>query len=205
MALEKALIETNDGAKIKVLFNPTQYSLDRSNSIAEIGVPGLGAPVLQFVRGNSSSLTMDLFFDTYEAQSNVADLTDRIYGLLTIKEAKKPPPICTFSWANFSFKALVERVSGRFTMFLGNGTPVRATLSVTFKEYVDGSSSASAGKARSASVASALPVKAGDSLSGIAAASMGSAAAWRSIAKANAIDNPRALAAGQSLTIPPVK
>ena len=34
-------------------------------------VPGLNAPPLQYVRGKSRALTMELFFDTYEAHEDV--------------------------------------------------------------------------------------------------------------------------------------
>ena len=30
-----------------------------------------------------------------------------------------------------------DYLSGKFTLFLANGTPVRATLTVTFKEFID--------------------------------------------------------------------
>src|SRR6059036_2173684 len=137
MALEKAFITPEGEERIAVLFNPPEYGLDKGNQIAEIGIPGLGSPILQYVRGNTSALTIELFFDTYEEQSDVREHTDKIYGLLAIKSATHVPPICTFTWGQFTFRFVVERVSGRFTLFLANGTPVRASLNLTFKEFVD--------------------------------------------------------------------
>ena len=67
--LKKATITVLDGAHkgdvITVLFNPTEYTFDRSNSYKAIPVPGLGAPLLQFVNGESDQLSMDLFLDDY--------------------------------------------------------------------------------------------------------------------------------------------
>ena len=38
---------------------------------------------------------------------------------------------------DFNLRCLVERIGGRFTLFLSDGTPVRATLNVSLKEFVD--------------------------------------------------------------------
>ena len=46
--------------------------------------------------------------------------------------------------------------------------------------------------------------KRGDTLSGVAAAEYGNPKAWRPIAHANQIDNPRRLEPGQVLVIPPL-
>lgn len=204
MALEKAFIQLASGRQIPVLFNPTQYSLEKSNQIAEIGIPGLSSPILQYVYGNNRTLTMDLFFDTYEQQTDVRDYTNQIYGLLRIEEETHVPPICTFTWSDFSFRSVVQRVSGRFTLFLADGTPVRATLSVTFKEFIEvdvlvrGEPTASVDRTKT------YIAKRGDTLSSIAAAEYGDPARWRPIAKANNIENPRILGPGP-LLIPPLK
>ena len=67
--LKKATITVLDGANkdkvITVLFNPTEYSFERSNSYKAMPVPGLGSPLLQFVNGESDQLSMDLFLDDY--------------------------------------------------------------------------------------------------------------------------------------------
>ena len=36
---------------ITLLFNPTEYQLQKSNNFAEIAIPGLETPPLQYVRG----------------------------------------------------------------------------------------------------------------------------------------------------------
>lgn len=200
----KATITPEGGQPIPVLFNPTQYSLDKGNQIAEIGIPGLSAPILQFVRGNTRTLTMDLLFDTYEQQQDVRTYTDQIYGLLGIKATTHVPPICTFSWSDFSFTCVLERVNGRFTLFLPNGKPARAILTVTFKEFIDVKIQVKNPPTESSDHTKTYTVKRGDTLSSIAAAEYGDAAKWRPIAAANRLDNPRILAPGRVLIIPPI-
>lgn len=202
MELAKARIQVEGRGEIAVLFNPNQYSLDKGNQIAEIGVPGLSAPILQYVRGGGRTLSMELFFDTYESREDVRRHTDEVYALLDILGDKHRPPICTFSWGKFSFTCVLERVGGRFTLFLADGTPVRATLSVSFKEFVDVEKLVRDPPTESADHAKSYVVRRGDTLAAIAAAEYGDAARWRPIAEANDIANPRLLAPGTPLSIP---
>jgi LysM repeat protein len=202
MELAKAMIRVKDEDDIHVLFNPTQYSLDQANTLAEIGVPGLSAPILQYVRGNGRSLSMELFFDTYEQGEDVRGHTDRVYRLLDIRGPLHRPPVCTFTWGSFNFVCVLERVGGRFTLFLSDGTPVRATLSVTFKEFVEVEVLVRDPPTESADHAKTYVVRRGDTLSSIAAAEYGDPARWRPIAEANRIANPRRLAPGTRLSLP---
>ena len=88
---------------IEVQYNPTELSWDKSAQIAEITIPGLDAPLQQFVRGQAEKLTLELFFDTTDhgmgkGAMSVTTLTDRIYQLIKIEPRRHAPPICTFIW-----------------------------------------------------------------------------------------------------------
>ena len=50
--------------QIDLQYNPTELSWDKSAQLAEITIPGLDAPLQQFVRGQAERLTLELFFDT---------------------------------------------------------------------------------------------------------------------------------------------
>jgi nucleoid-associated protein YgaU len=204
MALEKAVITPKDGDPIQVLFNPTQYSLEKSNQIAEVGIPGLGSPILQYVRGNTRTLALELFFDTYEQREDVSHYTNKIYRLLGIESQSHVPPICRFTWGEFNFDCVVQSVGGQFTLFLGDGTPVRATLNVSLKEYVPVEVTVRQTPTESSDHTKTRLTKLGDTLSGIAAVEYGDPALWRPIADANGIHNPRGLKPGSRLVIPPL-
>jgi hypothetical protein len=204
MALEKATItNTQTGEQIRVMFNPAEYSLDLGNTFAEIGIPGLRTPPIQYVRGNGRALKMELFFDTYELRSDVRQDTRRVTALLESDLILRAPPILLFSWGGLNFRCVLESVGQRFTMFLEDGTPVRATLTVSFKEYQPVEIDIQRG------LFLAPPtmhnVAQGDNLSKIAGETLGDPEAWREIANANDIDNPRRLVPGRQLIIPPRK
>ena len=44
---------------IPVQYNPTEFTFDKSAQIAEIPIPGLDAPLQQFVHGQAEKLTLD--------------------------------------------------------------------------------------------------------------------------------------------------
>src|SRR5688500_5882070 len=76
---------------IEVLFNPERYTLNKGVHIAEITIPGLDSPVLQFVRGLNEKITMELFFDTtkhgmLDPVKDVRRETRKIYELLKINQ-----------------------------------------------------------------------------------------------------------------------
>lgn len=207
----KAYLERKDKKSIiPFLFNPKEFSVEKSNQFAEVNIPGLSSPVLQFVRGNSRTITMDLFFDTYEEGIDVRIFTDQITGwdageekgLMDIDSKLHAPPVCIFKWGSFRFQCVIERVSKRFTMFLPEGIPVRATLNVTLKEYAGVDEQIKRIAAQSADLTKRWRVTEGDSLWSIANKEYGDPGDWRLIAGKNEIDNPRILYAGMELVIP---
>jgi hypothetical protein len=211
MELKKAYIQPLDekdadsGPPIQVLFNPTEYTLDKSNQYQSIAIPGLSTPLTQYTSGNSQSLSMDLFFDTYEARKDVRLYTDKIYGLLEINSELHAPQRCKFIWGRFQFKATVEKVTRKFTMFLEDGTPVRATLNVTFKEYKTLAEQLGNPPRSSSDRTKIRSITKGDSLWLLASREYGDPGQWRRIAAANGIDNPIDLEPGMDIKIPPIE
>ncbi len=201
MALEKAtILNTGTGAQIAVMFNPEEYSLDLGNSFAEIGIPGLEKSPIQYVRGNARTLQMELFFDTYEQKRDVRREVQRITALLEKETVTQAPPILLFSWGSLQFQCVLESVSQRFIMFLQDGTPVRARLNVTFREYERISVEIQRGLF--VGPPSVRNIVEGETLSQLAYEYLGDPGAWREIAELNNIDDPFALVPGTSLVIP---
>jgi Contractile injection system tube protein/LysM domain len=197
------IINLQTGEQIPVMFNPEEYSLDVGNTFAEIGIPGLQASPIQYVRGNLRSLKMDLLFDTYEnkVDKDVRKQTLRITSLLNKDINTKAPPILLFSWGSLQFKCVLDSVSQRFTMFLNSGIPVRAKLSVSFKQFEPVEIEIKQGLFTVPPTVSR--VIEGDTLSKIAGEVLGDPGEWREIAKLNNIDDPFHLTPGQPLMMPP--
>ena len=214
MALEKAVItNTSSGERIPVMFNPEEYTLNRENNFAQIAVPGLSAPIIQFVHGNQQTLEMELFLDTYEAHKagnrtlnaagdDVRKLARKVTDLMNIDPTTHAPPVLLFTWSSLSFTCVLGRATQKFIMFQPDGTPVRARLTVTFNQYSNAELEAKEVKRETADYTKLHVVRQGETLAGIAAAVYGNPRLWRPIALRNGVDDPRRVAAGTRLTVP---
>ena len=206
--LEKAQITALAGniasaGPIDVLFNPAEYTYEISNNFQETSLPGLSNPILQFVNGQTQVLSMELLFDQWTDRSgaNVAARVKQLADLLAIDPDLHAPPPVEFSWGTFSFKAVIESLSQRFTMFDADGTPVRATASISFKQYrplneqLENPRLESSDKTKLRSLDGAVWA--------LAAREYGDPNEWRRIARENRISNPRMVPQGTSLLVPP--
>lgn len=196
----------NAGTGIPVLFNPTEYSLEISNNFQASAPPGLSNPILQFVNGNSDTLSMELFFDTWtdSQRSDVSVLTDLFASLLRIDSKTHAPPRVEFRWGRLIFKAVIEKLSQRFTMFLSDGTPVRATLNVAFKQFRPLAEQLITPRRNSADKTKRRVVSSDNSIWLLADSEYGDPRDWRLIARKNHVSDPRAIRPGVVLVVPPL-
>jgi hypothetical protein len=213
MALEKAeIVNTDTGERIPVLFNPEDYTLNQDNNFAQVAIPGMRAPIIQFVHGNMRTLDMKFLFDTYEkhieagrtineAGEDVRSLTNKVTDLLKINPDTHAPPVLLFTWGDLSFTCVLAKATQEFIMFRAEGVPVRARLTVTFNEYVDAETLAREPR-RTADFTKLHAVKQGETLTDIASKHYEDPQLWRPIAIANNIDDPRAITTGQKLQVP---
>ena len=208
--LTKATVEVLAGSArgrvIEVLFNPTEYSIEHSASYQETAPPGLDNPITQFVNGNAQVLTMDLLFDTYTdgGGADVSERTRQLTDLVRIDGDLHAPPTVRFTWGVLLFQAIIDKISQRFTMFLADGTPVRATLSVTFTQYKTIQEQLQDPRRNSADKTKHWMVQGPDDLWLLAAREYGDVGHWRRIVQANRIDDPRSIVAGDVLVLPPL-
>ena len=214
--LEKAKITVLAGGKsgtvYEVLFNPTEYSFDRSNAYKATAVPGLGSPLLQFISGDADQLSMELFLDDYTdptgrqlapTQRSVENRIKDLSGLLNIDRDLHAPPPVRFSWGPLEFTGVIEKLGRKVSMFQPDGTPARARLSVTFKEYRTLEQQLTSPRRESADKSKRRVVVGQQALWAIAAYEYGDPAQWRLIAEGNDLDDPRDILPGQWLLLPP--
>jgi Contractile injection system tube protein/LysM domain len=207
MAYEKAIISILDVQgktvrNVSVLINPFEYTLEKENEFASIGIPGSQSPLLQFTRGGLETLSMELFFDSYEERGDVRRHTDQITNLLKIDGSINAPPVIRFIWGTLSFTCVLKRASRKFTLFLPDGTPVRSTMNVTFQKYGINREAAD-NRSGSPNKTRVHTVSEGDSLWSLSARFYGSSGLWRLIAEKNEIGDPLKLKPGTQITIPP--
>jgi hypothetical protein len=197
---------------VDCLFNPTEYSFSKTNSWQRESKDKANVPVLQFKGGSDMTLTLSLLFDTYmtREQEDVRKHTDKVLKLMeidpTLKDATTEtgrPPRVSFHWGNYwSFKAVVTAVKQRFSLFLSDGRPVRATLEVSFLQVQDPKERPKTNPTSVAESRKLRVVMPGETIDSIAFAEYRDPDRWRLIADHNELDDPLRLRPGQKLAIP---
>jgi nucleoid-associated protein YgaU len=205
----------DDSQSIDVCFNPKEYSLaktvawDTEKAFSD-------APQPEFTKPAPMTLTVTLQFDTYEERCSVRDkYTKKIEtlgnmrGPLTEKASKADkekasPPVILFVWGRFTFKGVITQIGSKYTMFLADGTPVRAEIALTLQNVWDTSVNDDPNNPtpKGGSGGKSYTVKDGDRLDSIAASQLGDASRWIEIASLNNIDDPQSITAGTPLQLP---
>lgn len=212
MKLEKASIDILSGAhsgeQIAVLFNPFEYTIERANVYKATPVPGLSGPLIQFINGDADVLSMELFLDDYTdkpAGKGVKQRLDDFAQLLEIDSKLHAPPTVQFVWGKLRFKAIIEKLSRKITLFRPDGTPARATLNVSFKEYKTLPELVVDPRLESADKSKRRVIVGYDSLWMLAAREYDDETQWPVIAERNDLDDPRDVGPGDWVMVPPLE
>ena len=135
---------------VEVLFNPSEYQLTDGASYSEKKIPGLDGPILQYISGDATELSLNLFLDTYvppaasslisfgmpKQSTDVSNITKKIADATSIDGSMHRPPKVTFRWGSLNFEGVVTKMNHTYTMFTESGMPVRAKVSLTFKSLI---------------------------------------------------------------------
>lgn len=211
------IVSVESGERVKCLFNPKEYTFSKQNNWKDQQT-GKNVPQIEFGGGQPASLQMELFFDTYAQFKSTGspkdvrkEYTDKIWKLMIVdpkltdaKNQKGRPPKVIFQWGQtWLFKAVIASITQKFTMFIHDGTPVRATLNVNFRQIEDEGALAKQNPTSGGTGGERLwTVNEGDTLGWIAHKEYGDATRWRQIADANRLTRVRRLPTGLVLVIP---
>jgi hypothetical protein len=188
---------------IPLKFNPTEYQLQKQNTFAEIGIPGLESPPIQFIRGGSEKLTAELLVDTSDTLDDVRDrYVTRLRSLMNLNVELHAPPIVLLVWDTQIFRGVLESLGVTYTLFRPDGVPLRAKLAVSLKEYRPADVQKRERPTSSPDFEKSYLAQRGDTLSGIAYKVYRDPTQWRAIATANDIRDPRRLPVGRTLDLP---
>ncbi len=143
MELQKAMIAELDGDKEKdsfpVQFNPTTLRLALTNQVE--GGETQGKQVRQHIGASSTTLTLDLIFDTADegttqSPRSVREKTKRLEKFLVAKgegQQENAPPRIRFSWGDLIVEGVVESITIDFEHFAANGVPLRAKVPLSIR------------------------------------------------------------------------
>ncbi len=202
--------EKGGGIHVACMFNPYEYTVSKTNTYREENQNRSDVPSFEFQKAGPQTLKLSLLFDTYEAGEDVSLETNKLWKLMESKtrregnqDRKVPPPEVAFEWGVFRFVAVITNMTQKFTLFLADGTPVRAKVEVTFTQHKDlNDYPAQNPTSGGGDIERTWRVIAGDRLDLIAYKVYGDATRWRIIADYNGVQDPLDLNVGQHLIIP---
>jgi len=214
---QKAELQIDGGDTIQVLFNPTDYTITKTNTWNFKQVKGKSLPPASFGGGNPREIALSLLLDVSLLRGkSVLDITNKLFKMMDVPSgagaggSTSAPAFVTFRWgAVDTFKAVCTSLTVAYQLFQPNGVPIRADVKLQLKQAGD-ASSASSGSAnraqnpttRARSGLAIHTVRDGDTLPSIAYRAYGDATRWRVIAESNGVDNPFHLRRGAALTLP---
>lgn len=211
------------GPPIEVEYAPGEMAFTKAMQFADVAVPGLELPLVQFVRGDAETLSLELFFDstadgTGGAAVAVTEKVAQFQKLVAIDGDLHTPPLVVVTWGEDfpgpamgkietpaqEFRAIVLSVTRRFTLFNPDGKPLRATVSVSLKQYATMQEQIAAINFQSADHSRTHVVTEGETLPLIAHDAYADAGLWRVIADHNNLADVRHLTPGLELELPPL-
>ena len=144
MKLQKAMLKAidNDAEDIEFMFNPNEIAFSRSMSLeqAEGARTDSGQNKTSFKHPNPYGLTINnILFDTYETRKSVLPYVSKFTKAVEFTQEgegdKKRPPIYLFIWgANKYLRCFVKNFSFKLSLFLPDGTPVRASIDLSLEQ-----------------------------------------------------------------------
>ena len=144
--IKAKLIAQGGGDDIEFMFNPTELDFSRSMNLnrSDGARTDEGLPKVTFGSPEPYKLSLsNLTFDTYETGKNVyTEYISKFQQAVEFLDDKERPPIYLFTWGSQEYlRCFVQSLSYKLTLFLADGTPVRAVVNLSLEEIGETTSS----------------------------------------------------------------
>jgi Contractile injection system tube protein len=191
---------------IPIQFKPEKWEVSKGAYWRQLYTGELDVPEVEFAGGEPEKLRLKLFFDTTSTGLDVRMYTKPIQMLVYRIPFTDSPPLVMVIWGTLMSKpSYITDLDIEYNMFLPQGIPVRAEMSLSLTEYNLGWLSMLPMNPTSTSEArKTWVVVEGQTLDWIAHREYGKSSAWRHIAKTNDLDDPMNLTPGQILKLTPL-
>jgi len=130
----RVLSGTLTGRTTTVRFIVKTFTLAKRNTFIEQDIPGLNAPLLQFVHGGSRTLTMVLSFDGRATNADVRQQMKSIAELMVIDRDTNAPPVLSVEWRGVSLQCVLVSAVEKFRSLFADGRPSRGRMRVVLRE-----------------------------------------------------------------------
>ena len=206
---------TTAGNPFTVWINPASYTHSTRIDYNDRQAQGSSGPSPEFNRVATEDINFDLIFDATGVipppggpSSYIKGVADGIATLtalaVTMNGTIHSPNFLILSWAQLQFQCVLTSMNVNYTLFMPDGTPVRAKVAVAFQSYTSETQLAAEEGKESPDVTHMVTVTAGDTLPLLCHRIYGSSGFYLKVAKFNHLQSFRRIVPGTQLVFPPL-
>ncbi|OYY71790.1 hypothetical protein [Sphingomonas sp. 28-63-12] len=205
---------TKVGEPFVVWMNPATYAHKTQISYNDRQAQGSGAPSPDFNRIANEEISFDLIFDATgvipvpAGQSYTQGVADGIKQFIalaaTLNGNIHKPNYLILAWAQLQFQCVLTSMNINYTLFMPDGTPLRAKVAVSFRSYISELQLAKKEGKKSPDVTHLVTVNAGDTLPLLCHRIYGDSGFYHQVAEVNGLLDFRNVPPGTQLVFPPL-
>ena len=202
------------GDPFSVWVNPASYTHRTQIRYNDRQAQGSGGPSPEFNRVAQEEVSFELLFDATgvipvpQGQSyanGVADGISQFTSLTaTLNGTIHSPNYLILAWAQLQFQCVLTSMNVNYTLFMPDGTPLRAKAAVVFQSFTSETQLAKEDNKESPDMTHLVTVGAGDTLPLLCYKIYGDSDYYRGVAEFNHLLSFRDVAPGTQLLFPPL-
>ncbi len=190
------------------MFNPDQYSIEERSNYHDKCAPGSSSGEQNFNRVEPREFTFEFLVDGTGASGEQREVVAEIllFKIVTgFSGDLHRPNYLLLAWGTFIATAVLTRMNVKYTLFRDNGTPLRATISATFREHTPRITALLKMNLFSSDLTHRRMAVEGDTLPNLSQMIYRSTRFYLEVARANDMTSFRRLKPGTELYFPPLQ
>jgi len=210
-AFSDAVCTQSLGKSIDAFLNPDSYSLNYAVNYESSKEKQNNAGTQIFTGMGPTGLELELTLDgtgIIPLPSGYATVDDYIRSLKDIiynyQGTYHRPNYCKVAWNNLQFTGVCSSFTIKYSMFQPDGTPIRASVKLSFKENIDFKTKLRMAQSSSPDLTHVRTVRSGDTLPLMTWRIYGDSSHYPMVAKANNLSRLDAIKPGDELYFPPL-
>ena len=210
-AFSDAVCTQSLGKSIDAFLNPDSYSLNYAVNYESSKEKQNNAGTQIFTGMGPTGLELELTLDgtgIIPLPSGYATVDDYIRSLKDIiynyQGTYHRPNYCKVAWNNLQFTGVCSSFTIKYSMFQPDGTPIRASVKLSFKENIDFKTKLRMAQSSSPDLTHIRTVRSGDTLPLMTWRIYGDSSHYPMVAKVNNLSRLDAIKPGDELYFPPL-
>lgn len=192
----------------EVMFNPNSYALKYAVEYEDDQGKGTTGLPQRFKQSKPSEFSLEFMLDGTGAAADPVDISEEISHFLRVcyeydGEIHRPRYL-KVAWGTLLFNSVFKAANIKHTLFQPDGTPLRASISATFFGFIVDTKRVAEERSSSPDLTRIHTVTGGETLPLLAHRYYGNTAHYIDVARANELNDFRALTDGQRLIFPPL-